>query len=217
MAADILLIDCGSASGTQHMVSLLAGLRVEVIDSPGTLQERLQDLKTAGPLAVLCLACSQHDESRHLVDATLANVRSKPVIVIDECFDDAYGRLLFVHGVQNYLDVRGLSSEELHRSIEAAVLRNEHRPSALANRWNHIIADGGRDLSELRQILEDLPPREREVLDLLLGRLAPKQIARRLGTRVKTVHGQLASLRAKFEAASTPDLIILVLDAMYQE
>ncbi|MDA1055482.1 MAG: LuxR C-terminal-related transcriptional regulator [Planctomycetota bacterium] len=134
--------------------------------------------------------------------------------MIDECFDDDYGRLLLGRGTLDYLDAQNLISADLHRHIEWAILRNGHRAPTLVPPRIHA-ADG--DQSELGRIYEGLPPRQREVLDLLLKRLPAKRIAQRLGISVKTVHAQLATLRDKFQAASSPDLIILVLRALYEE
>lgn len=213
--AEILLVDCGSDAGVHSVIALLDGLRVAAVSSVSELQQHLLlGMKTEGPCAVLCTTCSRDDESRGLVDKSLRSVGSKPFLVIDECFDDDYGHLLLERGALDYLDGRNLSSEKLSRRIEWAILRNWHRVPTLSPLRDHA-ADG--DQSDLRRTYERLPPRQREVLDLLLGRQTAKQIARRLGINVKSVHGQLAKLRIKFGADSSQDLIIVVLRALYQE
>ncbi len=161
------------------------------------------------------MTCSRDTESHGLVDETLRAVGSKPVLVIDEYFDDDYGRLLLQRGALDYLDRKMLSLVELQRRVEWAILRNGHRSSTTTRPSNHERGEGGLELSEVQQIYENLPPREREVLELLLNRLAPKQIARRLGTSAKTVQNQIDNLRHKCSAASTTDLIILVLRALH--
>ncbi|MDA1052251.1 MAG: sigma factor-like helix-turn-helix DNA-binding protein [Planctomycetota bacterium] len=213
--AEILVVDCGSDSGIQSvLLDLLAGLRVEVVRSVGELQQRLPDLTTDGPCAVLCVACSADNESRGVVDETLRSVGSMPVLVIDESLDHDYGHRLIRQGVQDYLSDENVSTEELHLRIEYAILRNGHRAPALPPPRVHT-ADV--DQSEVRRIYKGLPPRQQEVLDLYLGRQTAKQIARRLGISVKTVHSQLARLRSKFSADSSPELIIVVLGALQQQ
>lgn len=214
LVADILVVDCVSASGIHSVLALLDGLRVEAVSFVGDLQQYLHGLTTEGPCAVLCVACSKNNASRDLVDVTLRSLVSQPLLVVDECFDADFGHLLLEHGALDYLDGRNLSSATLHRRSEWAILRNGPRAPTSAP-WRDHAVDG--DQSELRRIYAGLPPRQREVLDLLLKRLPAKQIARRLGISVKTVHAQLASLRSKFQAASSQDLIILVLGALYRE
>ncbi len=213
-APDIVVVDCGGISGTHSVLALLEGLRGEAVGSVGDLQQRLQDIKTDGPCAVLCVACSGDQESRCLVDETLRSVGSMPILVIDERFDDDYGHLLLERGALDYLDGRKLGSVKLQRDIEWAILRNGHRAPPLPLRRDHAAAV---DHSEVRRIYKGLPTRQREVLDLYLGRQTAKQIARRLGSSVKTVHSQLASVRGKFSARSSQDMIIVVLGALCQE
>lgn len=61
----------------------------------------------------------------------------------------------------------------------------------------------------------ELPPGERLVLDLLVGRNEPKQVARQLGVTWNTVRNQIRSVRKKFAADSIQELVILVAIALY--
>ncbi len=62
----------------------------------------------------------------------------------------------------------------------------------------------------VRQMLERLTPREREVLDLALDGLLVKQIAARLGTAEKTIKTHKGRLMRKMEVRSTLGLVQLM-------
>lgn len=212
--ADVMVVDCGSNSGIQPVLVLLDGLQVKAVSSVGDHEQHLQGLKADEPCAVICVACSRHDESRGLVDETLRSVGSRPVLVIDECFDNDYAHLLLERGVQDYLDVEKLSSEKLHRDIEWAILRNRHRLTTLLLRQEHAAEN---NQSELRRIYDGLPPRERQVLELLATGLTPKKIACKLGTRPKTVWNPIANIRVRFDVNSNHALALLVLQRIQKE
>jgi FixJ family two-component response regulator len=63
----------------------------------------------------------------------------------------------------------------------------------------------------VRQMLERLTPREREVLDLALDGLLVKQIAARLGTAEKTIKTHKGRLMRKMEVRSTLALVQLMI------
>jgi FixJ family two-component response regulator len=65
----------------------------------------------------------------------------------------------------------------------------------------------------VRQLLECLTPREREVLDLAVAGLLVKQIAARLGTAEKTVKTHKGRLMRKMQVRSTLGLVKLVVAA----
>jgi len=65
----------------------------------------------------------------------------------------------------------------------------------------------------VRQMLERLTPREREVLDLAVTGLLVKQIAARLGTAEKTVKTHKGRLMRKMQVRSTLALVPLMLTA----
>jgi len=66
------------------------------------------------------------------------------------------------------------------------------------------------------QVYLELPPGERQVLDLLLGRLEPKQVARQLGVSWNTIRNQIQSLRTKFAADSVQELVLIVAITLYE-
>jgi len=65
----------------------------------------------------------------------------------------------------------------------------------------------------VRQMLERLTPREREVLDLAVTGLLVKQIAARLGTAEKTVKTHKGRLMRKMQVRSTLALVQLMITA----
>lgn len=65
--------------------------------------------------------------------------------------------------------------------------------------------------AELRTRLEQLSPREREVLDLLVAGRLNKQVAADLNISVRTVEAHRARLMEKLEARSFSDLVRLAL------
>jgi len=65
----------------------------------------------------------------------------------------------------------------------------------------------------VRQMLEKLTPREREVLELALDGLLVKQIAARLGTAEKTIKTHKGRLMRKMEVRSTLGLVQLMVNA----
>lgn len=61
-----------------------------------------------------------------------------------------------------------------------------------------------RDWGAMYDHICELPPREREVLDLLVRGHDPKQIARMLGNWWSTIRNHIAKLRARFHCAINP-------------
>ena len=63
----------------------------------------------------------------------------------------------------------------------------------------------------------DLPPREHEVLDMLVGRREPKQIAQELRVSRATVRNQIANIKRKFAVNTLQELVSLVIVALFEE
>jgi FixJ family two-component response regulator len=73
------------------------------------------------------------------------------------------------------------------------------------------------DWEVIYRTYSQLPPCERQVLDLLVERKEPKQVAHELGVSWHTVRNQISTLRKKFDADSTQELVILIVVALYEE
>lgn len=65
--------------------------------------------------------------------------------------------------------------------------------------------------SEIRARMESLTPREREVLEGVVGGKANKSMARELGVSVKTIEAHRAKLMEKMHASSVAELVGMVL------
>ncbi len=62
----------------------------------------------------------------------------------------------------------------------------------------------------------ELPPGQRRVLDLLVGRFEIKRIASQLEVSNSTVRSHVDSLKRKLGARSLPDLVSIVTIALYE-
>ncbi|MBC8355407.1 MAG: hypothetical protein H8E66_25805 [Planctomycetes bacterium] len=66
------------------------------------------------------------------------------------------------------------------------------------------------DWATVYRIYDRLPPAERRVLDMLVGRKDPKQIACDSGVSSSTVRSQIGSLKHKFDVGSLHELVSIV-------
>jgi DNA-binding CsgD family transcriptional regulator len=73
------------------------------------------------------------------------------------------------------------------------------------------------DSAEVYRTYRKLPPCERKVLDLLVGRHDTKQIMRRLQVSPTTVHNHIASVKHKFDVDSQARLVGVITIALYEE
>jgi RNA polymerase sigma factor (sigma-70 family) len=85
--------------------------------------------------------------------------------------------------------------DSVHRAIE---LDGEHRGRA-------------RQLADISEHLERLTPREREILDLVVGGRRNKEIAGELGISQSTVEAHRAKVMEKMQAESLSDLMRMML------
>ena len=69
---------------------------------------------------------------------------------------------------------------------------------------------GQQDSDEVRNRLESLTPREREVMDQVVSGMLNKQIARELGISIKTVENHRARVMGKMQAHSLAELVRMV-------
>ena len=102
------------------------------------------------------------------------------------------------------------AADFLEKPFEADRLLRVVRDALVAS-----AAERARALSQdaIRQRLESLTPREREVLGKLVEGLPNKTIAYDLGTSPRTVEVQRARVMDKMAARSLPDLVRMVLAA----
>jgi len=99
-------------------------------------------------------------------------------------------------GALDFLE-KPIASEALLQSVRFAIDRDERHARDL-DRWS---------------VLEELTPREREILDLVVEGQASKRIALDLGISVRTVELHRSHIMQKTRAGSIAELVRLVMDA----
>jgi DNA-binding NarL/FixJ family response regulator len=73
------------------------------------------------------------------------------------------------------------------------------------------------DYAAVYDVYQNLPPRQRRIVDLLVGRREPKQIAREMRVAVSTVRTQLHTLQSKFDADSNHELALIIANTLYAQ
>jgi DNA-binding NarL/FixJ family response regulator len=148
---------------------------------------------------VMLLDLSMPDVDGVMVARTLRDEGVPTRIVIFTSFSDREGIVRALDGGAIGYLLKDAETPELHAAIRAAArgeapltpraameLLRQREPVGLVNRQPSAAGDGRAQV--------DLTDRERQVLGLLAGGLANKQIARRLGISEKTVKGHLTNL-----------------------
>ncbi|MRV73528.1 response regulator [Duganella sp. FT92W] len=120
-----------------------------------------------------------------------------PVIFLTGQGDIATGVQAMKLGAADFL-TKPVDGERLLAAVAAAFERNRRSLADSAER------------DDLRQRLESLTPREREVMDLVAEGWLNKQIAAELGTVEKTVKVHRARVMAKMQAKSVSALVRMV-------
>lgn len=120
-----------------------------------------------------------------------------PVIFLTGQGDIATGVQAMKLGAADFL-TKPVDDERLLAAVAAAFERNRRSLADSAER------------DDLRQRLESLTPREREVMDLVTEGWLNKQIAAELGTVEKTVKVHRARVMAKMQAKSVSALVRMV-------
>lgn len=117
-----------------------------------------------------------------------------PVIVITGHGDAGLARQAFKASAIDFLE-KPLDDDKLIDAIREAFRRAETTLAELQRS------------EELSQVLKDLTPREREVMDLVVTGKHNREIAPALGISVRTVEVHKARLMAKLAVSSIPDLV----------
>ena len=119
-----------------------------------------------------------------------------PIVFITGHGDIPMGVNAMKEGAVDFLP-KPLSDKDLLRAIEQGLARA-----------NHDIAQRA-DLDEIKRRLDNLTPREREVMQLVVKGYLNKQIAFELGTVEKTVKVHRARVMEKMKARSLAELVRL--------
>jgi RNA polymerase sigma factor (sigma-70 family) len=103
-------------------------------------------------------------------------------------------------GARDFLE-KPFSDQALLERVQDALESDEARQAELADR------------EAIRRRMETLTPRERDVLELIVGGLSSKMIASELGISMKTVEAHRTSTMQKMQARNAAELVRLTLTA----
>lgn len=103
-------------------------------------------------------------------------------------------------GAVGFLE-KPFNADDLLQRVEAALERDRGQRQAQA------------DLADVRDRLERLTERERQVLMLVVAAKSSKDIAAELALGVRTVENHRAAILRKMKAESTPDLVRMIMAA----
>ena len=117
-----------------------------------------------------------------------------PVIIITGHGDASLARQAFKARASDFLE-KPFDDDKLIAAITEAFHQEE---ATLKDRQRS---------DQLRQVLKELTPREREVMDLVVMGKHNREIAPKLGISVRTVEVHKARLMSKLDVHSIPDLV----------
>jgi len=206
---DVLLLNAANGESVARIRTALGDLQVQTITSWSALAALLETDPPCTALAVLAAVSSATGDLPLLHEMAARLARRKPLVVVDDDFDVDVGVQLLAVGVEDYLNAAVVNAAELDQRVAWAVVRHgqrhDERASSVADER---LRPGPTTLASASGPTELLPPRLRQVLELLLEGRSAKQIARQLGTRPKTIYNQIAVLRCRFGVQSNQQLVI---------
>lgn len=188
----VFVVDDDAAARTS-VENLLhsVGLRVEPFDSPVKFLERgLPDAPCCLVLDVRLPRMSGMELQRHLA----ARGMSIPIIFITGHGDIPMSVEAMKAGAMEFL-TKPFRGQVLLDAIHKAIERDRSRRQE------------NRRLAELRERLDSLTPREREVMRGVIAGKLNKEIAAELGASERTIKIHRANLMRKMGAASLADLV----------
>jgi FixJ family two-component response regulator len=121
-----------------------------------------------------------------------------PVVIMTGHGDVESAREAFRSEAVDFLE-KPIDQDKLIRAIEEAFQRQARAQESLAER------------ADLAGLLATLTPREREVMELVVGGLHNRDIAEALGISARTVEVHKARVMAKLQVDNLPDLVRLCL------
>jgi DNA-binding NarL/FixJ family response regulator len=140
------------------------------------------------------------------LDATARIAKEFPdvrVLVLSMYSNDEYVREAINAGAVGYLP-KCSAAAELEQAIKA-IARGEKYFSPLVSK--HIVRDRAGRVTPGRALIQQLTPRQREILQLIAERHSTKQIASLLDISVKTVETHRAQLMDRLDIHDVPGLV----------
>jgi RNA polymerase sigma factor (sigma-70 family) len=184
----------------------LAGVRaelgdaVEVVGEAGTVAAAIPLIKELGPEVVLLDVHLPHGSGEAIIDAVAPerpDVRFLALSVSDAAEDVI---AIIRAGARGYV-TKTISGEELAAAIE----RVASGDAVFSPRLAGFVLDAYRS-EQTGSELDELTPREREVLQLIARGYLYKEIASRLDISVKTVESHVSSVLRKLQLSTRHEL-----------
>jgi DNA-binding NarL/FixJ family response regulator len=173
------------------LMAALSGLDdVEVVAEAASGGELLALAERENPDVVITDLAMPGLDGAAAAGQLLAAHPATAVLVLTMHDDDESLAAALRAGARGYL-VKGAGLEEIARAVRLVATGDAVYSSAVAGRVLRLAAEGP------RQLLPDLTPRERDVLDLLAAGLRNSEIAARLGMSEKTVRNHISSVLFK--------------------
>jgi FixJ family two-component response regulator len=193
MTHSVVFVVDDDSSLREALKSLIrsVGLQVELFGSvPEFLQRNLSDVPSCLILDIRLPGISGLDFQRRLGEAN----NPIPIIFITGHGDIPMSVRAMKAGAVEFL-TKPFRDQDLLDAIQTALERDSSRREQEA------------ELAPMRRRFENLTPRERELLPLIVSGLLNKQIAGRVGTSEATVKVHRSQLMRKLEAHSLPELV----------
>lgn len=121
-----------------------------------------------------------------------------PVVIMTGHGDVESAREAFRAEAVDFIE-KPIDQDKLIRAIEEAFQRQARNQESMAER------------ADLAELLATLTPREKEVMELVVGGLHNRDIAETLGISARTVEVHKARVMAKLQVDNLPDLVRLCL------
>jgi len=186
-------------AGVRSLVNELTG--VEVIGEANNGKQALELVQTLHPDIVLMDIMMPEANG---LDATAAITVKFPkvrVIILSMNANEEHVLQALRVGASGYL-LKNIGPEELEKAIRAVARGEKHITGAVTG---HVVA--GLTAGAKASPLERLPPRQREVLQLVAEGKTSKQIAKKLGISVKTAEGHRGELMKNLDIHDVAGLV----------
>jgi two-component system, NarL family, response regulator LiaR len=167
---------------------------IEVVGEAGDGEEAVREAERLRPDVILIDLVMPHLDGVQAMHELRARVPGARAVVQTSFLEDERLLPAIRAGAAGYL-LKSVQPQELARAVRAAVAGEALIDPAVAARLVEALGDGG------EQPLQQLTPREREVLALLGRGYANKRIAFELGIAEKTVKAHVSRVLAKLGVA----------------